>query len=302
MKKLMLWVLCLVFVATAALAADRVDTRGLRFEKPEMLGDLPVSYKDMIATILPAAGRGPLRQSPNVVLEGSEAAFVFPIVGSTPGAGGLFFRSETILFNRRSIAQDIALYYFPTGGGSGNCNLPAKTMRLAAQTWYVFTDFAQDVFNRGGLGAVIVLGITPSGQVDANARIDGNSRIWTPQPGTAGTSSQNFPSMSLFMEPGLQSSFGLRHDEFYRTNWGIFNYDINTRTFDIYVNGARGSRTLSGQNVDGCSLVLSLIPGGPYGSFELGIEARDGRALYFTFGSSVDNATGDSWSVVGRSF
>ena len=51
-----------------------------------------------------------------------------------------------------------------------------------------------------------------------------------------------------------------------------------------------------------CSAILTLLPGGPYGSYELVVSARDGRAFYFSYGSSVDNATGDSWSVIGRSF
>lgn len=67
------------------------------------------------------------------------------------------------------------------------------------------------------------------------------------------------------------------------------------------MSGLRG-RTSFSTNVDACSAVLSPISGGPYGSFELAIGARDGRAAYFTYGSSVDNATGDSWSVIGRSF
>ena len=172
---------------------------------------------------------------------------------------------------------------------------------MDANTWYVWTDFVNDYLGTSGLGAVIVIGVTSSGQVDSSAQGDGNSRIWTPQPGSTGTVSQNFPSVSLLMPAGAQSSFGLRSDEFYRSNYGIFNYDVTPRTFDIRANGLRGQTTFS-TTVDACSAILTGVPGGPYGSYQLIVSARDGRALYFSFGSSVDNATGDSWSVIGRSF
>lgn len=269
---------------------------------PLMLPDLHTPFSEMLQTASVASGKGPLRPTPNVVMEGSESGFVFPIVGSAAAGGGLFFRSETVIYNRLNRPQNIAIYYFPIGGGAANCLRPAKQMRLDANAWYVWTDFVADALNTSGLGAVIVLGVTSSGATDTSARIDGNSRIWTPQPGTSGTTSQNFPSVSLGMPAGGQSSFGLRHDEFYRSNYGIFNYDIVPRTFRVRPNGLRGNPVTFTVPLDACSATLAPLQGGPYGSYELYIEAVDGKANYFTFGSSVDNATGDSWSVIGRSF
>jgi len=276
------------------------DMAGMRLQKPEMLGDVYVPFHDVMQPLLEQAAASP-RIRPNVVLEGSEAGFVLPIVGSVAGGGGTFFRSETVIVNRRTIAQTVYVYYFPVGGGAANCTRPAKSLRMDAQTWYFWSDFVNDFIGTSGLGAVIVLGVTSGGSLDSNAAIDGNSRIWTLAPGTNGTVSQNFPSVSLQMPAGTQSSFGLRADEFYRSNYGIFNYDVVARTFDITANGLRSNGSFS-VTVDACSAILTGLPGGPYGSYELAIGARDGRALYFTFGSSVDNTTGDSWSVIGRSF
>jgi hypothetical protein len=295
MKKLGFLVLSVCFAAPL-FAAE------MRYAKPTALPDLNVSFADLMRDRLDHDRQlGSPRLHPEVVLEGSESGFVLPIVGSTPASGGLFFRSETVLVNRRATSQTVGIYYFPIGGGSANCTRPARTISMDAQTWYAWGDFVNDFLQTSGLGAVIVVGLTSSGQLDDFAQIDGNSRIWTPEPGTSGTTSQNFPSVSLMMPPGAQSSFGLRSDEFYRSNYGIFNYDTTSRTFDIAANGLRGHTSFS-VTVDACSAILAGVPGGPYGGYELIVAARDGRALYFSFGSSVDNATGDSWSVIGRSF
>ena len=299
MKTIKLALLC---AAVLALPLSAEVRNSERFAAPLMLPDLQTPYSELLQNAAIANGKGPLRPEPNVVLEGSENAFVFPIVGSAAAGGGLFFRSETVIYNRLNRQQNIAIYYFPIGGGAANCLRPAKQMRLDANAWYVWTDFVADALSTNGLGAVIVLAVTSTGNVDTTARIDGNSRIWTPQPGTNGTTSQNFPSVSLKMPAGGQSSFGLRHDEFYRSNYGIFNYDTVPRTFRVRPNGLRGNPVTFNVALDACSATLSPLQGGPYGSYELYIEAVDGRALFFTFGSSVDNATGDSWSVIGRSF
>jgi hypothetical protein len=300
MKKLVLCAICLVLALP--LLASPADVGHMRLAEPTLLPDLNVPFSDMMRDMAGPENRlGSPRIRPNVVLEGSEAGFVLPIVGSTPASGGLFFHSETVIVNRRTVPQTIAIYYFPFGGGAANCTRPARQMQMAAQTWYFWGDFVADFLQTSGLGAVIVLGVTPTGNLDSSAMLDGNSRIWTPQPGTSGTASQNFPSISLNMPPGAQSSFGLRADEFYRSNYGLFNYDITPRTFDITANGLRGQTSFS-VSVDACSAILTGVPGGPYGSYELVVAARDGRALYFSFGSSADNVTGDTWSVIGRSF
>ncbi len=239
----------------------------------------------------------------NVVLEGAEPGFVIPIAGSGAGGGGTYFRSEGVVVNRRSIGQDVLFFFFPIGGGAANCNRSSVRKHFDANTWYLYTDLVNDIFGVTGFGAVIAFPVDASGSYDSNALIDGNARIWTPQPGTTGTTSQNFPSMSLQMPVGIgaQSTWGLRSDEFYRSNWGIFNYDTSARTFDISVDGFRGSWSIA-VSVDACSLVQQPVQGGPYGSFQLTIRPRDTKASYFTYGSSVDNVTGDAWSVTGRSF
>ena len=296
MKRVALMGVC-VLTAFSAFAARPQG----QFREPSDVADVHPTYSAVMKQINEAKGGGPRMIAPNVVLEGSESGFVIPIAGSGGGANGTFFRSEGIVMNNRSIAQNVAFFFFPLGGGAANCTRPSVTKRLEANTWYLYTDLVHDIFGVNGFGAVIALGVNGSGNPDSAAMIDGNSRIWTPQPGTSGTTSQNFPSMSLQMPGGAQWTFGLRSDEFYRSNWGIFNYDTAARTFDVTVDGFRGQTSFS-TTIDACSLVQSGIGGGPYGSFLLTVNPRDGRGMFFSYGSSVDNVTGDAWSVTGRSF
>ncbi|MEO8033583.1 MAG: hypothetical protein ABI837_04075 [Acidobacteriota bacterium] len=297
MRKLVM--LLTLFVVTLPVFGQGLALRNWKSEKPEELTYIHRTASELLGEIA-RVGKQTGRLRSNVVLEGSEFAFAFPIVGSTAAGGGLFFRSETIILNRRNTAQNVALTYLPIGGAN-NCNLNVKILRLEAGKFYYWLDFVSEVFNTSGLAAVVVSGVDANGNVDANAAIDGNSRIWSPQPGTSGTTSQNFPSISVQMPAGAQSSFGLRQDPGFRTNYGIFNIGQVRRTFDILVNGLQGSTTFS-RDVDGCSAVLTALPGGTFGAMELIIGPRDGQGGYISYGSSVDNVTGDSWSIVGRSF
>lgn len=289
MRKPVLAMLCLVVCLPIAAAEEgaRLTPLGVvNTPAGELLRQLETSS-------LPIANQS-LQPSPNVVLEGAEPAFIFPVVGS---AGA--FRTEGVLVNRRNQSQTIAAYYWPLGAGAANCNLSGRTYVMSAGTKYLYTDFVNDLFQQTGtFGSVIIIGVTSSGAADTNARIDGNARIWSLASG-GGTASQNFPSMSVQVPPGQQSAFGLRSDEFYRTNWGIFNYDSNTRTFDIAFDGFRGSSQISG-DIPPCSLIQQAVPGGPYGGLEIIFAPRDGGGLFFGYGSSVDNMSSDAWSVPAR--
>jgi hypothetical protein len=170
---------------------------------------------------------------------------------------------------------------------------------MQANTKYLYTDLVADLMDTtNSFGSMLIFGVTASDNADTNARIDGNARIWSLAAG-GGTASQNFPSMSLQIPNGQQGAFGLRSDEFYRTNWGIFNYDSVSRTFDIIVDGLRGSAIIT-ETIPACSLIQRLVGGGPYGGIELVFVPRDGGGLFYAYGSSVDNTSLDAWSVPAR--
>ncbi len=283
-------------VALLSLAVSGVAFAADEGPRPVPRGIADVSVHDLMKQLdgVKRVRAADLKPSPEVVLEGAEPAFIFSVVG-TAGA----FRTEGLIINRRNATQRIIAYYWPIGGGAANCNLPGAVYDLSATTKYFFTDLVAGLFpGQSGFGSVIIFGVTASNNADLNARIDGNARIWSLATG-GGTASQNFPSMSIQVPAGQQSAFGLRSDEFYRTNWGIFNYDTVTRTFDILFDGFRGASSIT-RDIPPCSLVQQLVPGGPYGSLEIVFNPRDGGGLYFAYGSSVDNASLDAWSVPAR--
>ncbi|HXG59728.1 MAG TPA: hypothetical protein VNL91_11960 [Thermoanaerobaculia bacterium] len=289
MRSSLLVVLCSTIIAAAAVADEgrkMVPLGVVRTPAPVLLQQLQeMGAREKAAALRPVA---------DVVLEGAEAAFIFPVVG-TAGA----FRTEGVLYNRRNQQQTVVAYYLPIGGGAANCDRPGRAFVMDAGSWYVYTDLVPDLFpGTSGFGSMVVVGVTANGSADPNAAIDGNARIWSGSAET-GTASQNFPSFSVAVPAGPQSAFGLRADEFYRTNWGIFNYDSVARTFDIVFNGTRGSGSIATE-IPPCTLVQSAVTGGPYGSLEIGFIPRDGRGLFYAYGSSVDNRSLDAWSVPAR--
>src|SRR5258708_4787404 len=212
MKRTFIMFLLLAAVSHGAFAAEE--------RKAEVVGRVSTPFLKALQSVSAqgtTSSMMSLKPTPNVVLEGAESAFIFPVAGS---AGA--FRTEAVLYNRLSRSQLVDVYFLPLG--SGNCNVGAVRLRLDANTWYFYSDFVFDVFGQATFGSVVAFGVTSSGANDSTARIDGNARIWSVD-GGGGTTSQNFPAMSIAVPGGGQSAFGLRKDEFYRTNSGIFNYD-----------------------------------------------------------------------------
>lgn len=291
MRSVVRFVLVTLAFSSFALAEG---ARG-RFEEPVPVPELSVSFDRVLPQVQAA-----LEQRWAMVASGkSEPAFLFPIVGTLAGGGGTFFKTEATIVNLSDRVQNVAIFWFPVGGGSANCNRPGVALAMAAHTWYVWSDLVGTVFQTQGLGGAAVVALDSFGAVDGAAAIDGFARIWTPVPGFQGTASQSFSAESLNPRPGPQTAYGLRHDADFRSNIGIFNYGQSTRAFDVILTGVNGQAATS-LSVDGCSLVLSAVPEGDYGPMELVMTARDGGASWYGFGSTVDNDSGDNWSSVAR--
>lgn len=274
--------------------ASGEGSRG-RFEEPIPVSGMSVPFDQLRGGIEAALGQ----RRAMVATGESEPAYIFPIIGTVPGGGGTFFKTEATIVNLSNRVQFVAFYWFPVGGGTANCNRQGELFEMGPNTWYVWSDFVTSVFHTTGLGGAAVVAIDNFGQVDGAAALDGFARIWTPVAGFQGTASQSFHAESLNVKPGAQTAYGLRHDSGFRSNVGIFNYANSARTFDVILNGLNAQAPMT-FNVDGCSLVLAPVPNANYGAMELYITARDGGAFWYGFGSSVDNLSGDNWSSVVR--
>ncbi len=292
MKKLLLALSCVV-VCTSALAQPAAPRR---FAKPELI-DLKLNPTELFRQ-----ATGPRAA---VSSEGPDNAFLFAVAGSTSAAGGLYFRSEVTLVNNDTIfSQNVAVIYFPSNGGSCS-TATSQALRLSPNTFYVWPDFVNTIFHTSGLGSIVVVAVDSNGNFDSTGNIDGFSRIWTPIPGYQGTASQSFPSVAIGGYPGVQYIYGLQHDGAFRTNVFIFNYlptgSSAPRTFAINVVGLSGNTSSLSLSVGPCSLgVLSLNPNVNFGATSMAVVPPDSAGGWFAFGSTVDNLSGDNWSVAGR--
>ena len=229
-------------------------------------------------------------------LDSADTAFLFAAAGSVQGAGGTYFRSDVTIINHRNADQIIAVGWLAQG--VDNSNDPVQLFTIPARTPVILSDFVAGTLGKSGLGAVIVLAQTSSGASDSGAQIDGFSRIWTNQPGAAGTVSQGFPSVSIIDSVGSGTAYALgnRHDGGYRTNVGIVNLDSVSHTWEVDINGLNGAGSFS-VTVPPVSMKQASLPSGNYGDLALSFTTSGSGFYWSAYGASVDNISGDSWSA-----
>lgn len=219
-------------------------------------------------------------------------AFIIPAAGSLAGANGTYFRSDVTLSNVRSVPQIISVAWVARGMNNGE--EPVQSFTLAANTTFVERDFVATILGKSGLGSVVVIARDAAGGIDTNARIDGFSRIWTPQPNASGTVSQAFAPVGFQDSLATSYGYGLRHDHQYRTNVGMVNLYETPQTFTIAVIGTEASRTFT-VNVQPYSMEQVGVPAGNYGDLFLRISSGANFNWWSAYGTSVDNITGDGW-------
>ena len=256
----------------------------------------------------PAGSRAHLRIKPDVViLDQVSSSFLIPVVGSTPGANGTFFRSDVAISNFADAPQRILVTLIPRA--NSGVNLFTRTFELPSYQNHgdlgiISDDFLATHMNSSGLAALLVQAINPSGGADNAARIDGFSRIWTPLPSTlganAGNASQTFiPVQTSHLVGNQFSAFapGMRQDASYRMNVGIVNLSNAQQTWRVDVFGASGDATFN-VTVPANSMDQVSVPGGNLGTATVAFTMIGGSAdaRWSAYAASVDNRSGDGWS------
>ena len=242
------------------------------------------------------------RQSDAVVLPLSAAAeLLIPVAGSTPGANGTFFRSDIAIVNFASHDQMVKIQWLPQGGGS----VTSTTITIAAQSGIRSADFVTNYLNQTGLGALIVTGVTSTGAADSTARLYVSSRVWTPEPGTTGTTSQSLPAIptsSINTQIGLLLAVGgADKPENYRVNVGIVNVDpTRTQTFVVSLPTSSGNAAVYAVTVPPMSMQQVALGSGISPTQEVLVQNATSSATlsnsWIAYGSTIDNVTGDAWS------
>jgi hypothetical protein len=240
--------------------------------------------------------------APNNVVTPLEYNFqlIIPVAGNVAGANGTFFKSDVNIINFRSVDQRVRVRWLPQG--RSGVDVAPKETTIAAASGFFAEDFVNTFLGETGLGAIQIVGIRPDGQPDVEARLYATSRIWTPHPAIGGTMSQSFPTLTMTTRSDAPPKwiFGIRRDDRYRLNVGIVNYSGIKQSFTIRT-GA-GGPVPGGENaiveVEPFSVSQVNITGNAQGTFQIVIHNNSGSALWDAWASSVDNVTGDAWSMV----
>jgi hypothetical protein len=220
---------------------------------------------------------------------------LIPVAGSTPGANGTFFRSDISIVNLADHDETVALTWLPQDGNSS-----ITRITIAKHAGIRSGDFVADYLSQTGIGAIFVTAESSEG-IDMDADLFVSCRIWTPQPGTSGTTSQTLPGVI----PGSPRSAsaarlvavgGADNPANYRTNVGIVNFGAGTQTFTITVTGTSNVFVV---NLPPNSMRQISVGNGLLPTQQILIQnttAAMQSNSWIVYGSTVDNITGDAWS------
>jgi hypothetical protein len=264
------------------------------------LGADDMTIHDLVTSLRVARENGQaasssLRVKPQIVsVDWTKEAFIIPVVGNLQGSNGTYFKSDVTIANRRSVAQIVSIGFFQRSLNNGSASV--QNFVLDPNSTSINSDFVGRVLGKTGvLGTLLVVARTSAGAIDTAAEIDGFSRIWTPQPGSAGTVSQAFESIDLQDNLATSYGYGLRQDESFRTNVGLVNLYDTPNTFTVAVIGLRGSTSFT-QTVQPYSMEQPSLPAGIYGDCYIRITSALANFNWWSaYGTSVDNVTGDGW-------
>lgn len=287
-RRSLLFAVLLLAIATALVAQPQVTETMQRIDRP---ANAPATVGDLLTMMRERESRAKV-----ISLDWTTDSFVIPVAGNAAGGGGTYFRSDVVFNNDRLVNQRIGVGWLAQG--QNNCAAPITYFTLSPDSITIADDFVGRDLNRTGLGAVLVVSVTATGSADEDGEIDGFSRIWTPQPGSSGSVSQNFAAIDVNDSIGSLPAtlMGLKQSTQFRTNLGIVNLDTSaahTWTFTSIFNGRTTTLT-----VPPCSMVqTTATAGSASASGNAAFTVRsDGFSFWWTgYGSSTDNVTGDGW-------
>ena len=230
---------------------------------------------------------------------GAASQVLILAAGSTPGQNGLFFRSDITIVNLATHDQTVLLQWLPQVGASSASN---TLITINALSGVRSADFVRDIMNQSGLGSIIVSGVTINGAADSTARLVVNARIWTPQPGTNGTTSQSFPviPVNTINTPAaaLFAVGGADDPPNYRVNVGLVNLDPNNaQAFFVNVGGSPAGQKIT---LPPMTMQQILMGTGLASTAQISVQNQTPDAtrsnLWSAYSSTINNITGDAWS------
>lgn len=226
-----------------------------------------------------------------------------PAAGRTAGANGTYWRTDVRIFNPSS-ADDInvTLHFLPQG--MDGRNIPGQRFRIGKRETLVLDDVVS-ILAPGATGAIGAIRID-SDHAHANDDFIASSRTYTNGGGPTrpGTYGQFVPALEL--EDATRSAAVLhiatRPDV--RANLGVMNPGLEPVTVRFTLLGIDGKPFLGSlplvvppRSMQQWSMTDAFLFGGVY--VANGVIIADATAPVFTWGSVIDNDSGDSIFVRG---
>jgi hypothetical protein len=227
----------------------------------------------------------------------SATQILIPAAGSVAGGNGTFFRSDVSIINFTSRPVTVSARWLPQVGGTPT----TTTLDIPALSGVRSSDFVHDYLNQTGLGSILLTPVTSTGAVDSTALLNVTSRIWTIQPGTGGSTSQNFPGIpaSTISTPQgiILGMGGADAPDRYRVNVGIVNLASTDQDFVVTLPPSATSYLVHvpALGMQQVSLGSGLAPTQQI-QVQNGTAGATRSSSWIAYGSTVDNITGDAWS------
>ena len=306
MRKAFAAVACLA-VALPALAERRSAGPNVAPVDLQMRVHAPGSH-EAVRTI--AAARAAVQHSRSgigasaVTDNRSTRMIVIPVVGDAISGGGTHYKSDVTLVNYNESSQPMNALYMPNGNPAGT--IAASFSIPGDRPPFTIIDFVGTQLGVSGIGALLLVPVDGTGEFDPNAAIDAHSRIYTPQPANpAGSVSMQFPGVDpSHLEGEYQGMImGLRHQNGFRTNFGIVNLEQFPIDFSVTVfpeTASPGTQlTVVNVTIQPFSMLQQVIPDTVSGPVNIVVAVEQdipGDDQWWTaYGASVDNITGDGW-------
>jgi photosystem II stability/assembly factor-like uncharacterized protein len=231
----------------------------------------------------------------------STSGLLIPAAGHVRGSGGATFHTDLTLVNARATDQDVLVAWLPQGNSAGaDVSMFRLTLRAASRNddrAMTFDDLAEEL-GLDGLGSMLLFAVDSSGNLDSRAQIDGFARIRS-RSECGGWVSQSLAAVPAgeFTTSQRSRVSGLRHESSYRTNVGVVNLSASARTFTVIAKGEGVSEQFT-ITVPPFAPILAPLPKRNYGAVSLTVIGDGTSVPSVSYGSSVDNSSGDAWAAV----
>jgi len=240
-----------------------------------------------------AAPTVPAEENSNLANPGEFLAAVLPVVGSTPGNFGSYFKTAVQVHNPASAPLAFRLVFHPAGrsGASGD---PSKTVTVPARGTVYFADMLPAMGVATGLGSLDVF--LQTGSPTAAVAV---VRVFN-DAGAAGTSGFTESFMSLDDSIGAgQIAYLVCPPDF-----SVYRFNVGVRTLgqgaslSVTVRNAAGAvtksltKTYAANFFEQTSVDAFLAGAALAGSDSLTIEVTAGEAA--VYGATTDNRTNDA--------